>query len=124
MSFVSVMKHIGHDLKVGFEHVLPIAATYGSAVVSTFFPGAGALFNGTVSAVLLAEQKYAALGKEKMGPQKLADVMSLMEPIIANGLHDAGLDNSSAKVIEYINAIVTILNTTHIDPSVPAPVNL
>lgn len=112
MSFKSVMQHIGHDIKIGFEKVLPWIETTGEVAVSTFFPALSPLFNATVSAVVLAEQKYVALGQEKMGPQKLSDVLNLMSPVITQALKDAGKDSSIAAVTSYINAVVTILNTT------------
>ena|SRR6267154_4349056 len=115
MSFISFLKHVGHDFKVGFNYVLPIAETAGEVAVKLYAPELSPLFNGTVSAVVLAEQKYAALGQEKVGAKKLADVLSLMEPIIAQGLADAGLNNKTEDVVNYINSVVTILNT------LPAP---
>jgi hypothetical protein len=56
------------------------------------------------------------LAKTKVGAKKLADVLQLMEPVIAQGLADAGLSNKQQDVINYINSVVTILNT------MPAPV--
>lgn len=104
------LEHIGHDFKVGLDFLLPFAATAGEVAVSAFAPGLGSLFNSTVAAVALAEQKSVALGAVKNGPQKLSDVLTLMEPVIAQGLKDAGKDSSTASVIAYINSVVAILN--------------
>lgn len=121
MSFMSVMKHIGHVLKVGFGIALPIAETFGRSAVSVFLPGMAPIFNATVAAVSLAEQKYVALGQEKAGTKKMQDVLSLMEPVIAQALHDAGLDNTTASVQKYIESVVTILNTTPAPALPPQP---
>ena len=43
-----------------------------------------------------------------------------MEPVIAAGLHDAGKDNSIEGVKNYINSVVTILNTIPAN-AVPKP---
>lgn len=117
MSFVSVMKAIGHDFKKVFEFLLynPYAQIGESVAFNVALPGLGPMFNATKSAVLLAEAKYAALGQQKMGPAKLGDVLQLMEPVIAQGLADAGQSNKAQDVINYINAVVQIMNTT------PAP---
>ena len=64
MSFTSFLKAIGHDFKVGLEHILPIAESAGEAAVQIFLPALSPLFNSTVTAVILAEQKAAALGKQ------------------------------------------------------------
>ena len=115
MGFRSLMMHIGHDLKFGLDHILPIAATSGVVAVQLFAPALGPMFRATVGAVTLAEQKAIALNQQKNGPQKLADVLQLMEPVIAQGLADAGKANDRASVIQYINGVVSILNAA------PAP---
>lgn len=116
MSFVSFLKHIGHDFKRALDFVLPWAATAGEAAVSIFAPGLGPLFNQTVAAVVTAEQSMTALGKQSgTGTQKLSMVLQLMEPLIAQTLKDMGKDGSTAEVTNYINSVVTILNAA------PAP---
>ena len=119
MSFISVLKKIGQEFKKGLEAILPYAATMGETAISVFAPALGPMFNSTVSAVVLAEQKFAALGKQSgTGAQKLADVLQLMEPVIAQGLADAGKPNDTAAVTSYINSVVTVLNAT---PATPTP---
>lgn len=116
MSFISFLKAVGRDFKKGLDYILPWAAGAGEVAVSLFAPALGPMFNATVSAVVLAEQKAAALGKQDgSGPQKLADVLQIMSPVIAQGLKDAGKDSSTAAVAAYINAVVAVLNAA------PAP---
>lgn len=105
--FVSFLKTVGKDF---LKYVIPWAATAGEVAVAAFVPALGPMFNQTVSAVVLAEQKYAALGTAKAGPQKLADVLQIMEPVIAQGLADAGKPNDTASVTAYINSVVTVLD--------------
>ena len=118
MSFKSVMQHIGHDIKVGLDFILPWAETTGAAAVATFAPGLGPLFNQTVAAVATAEQSAVAVqnaGGTMTGQQKLASVVTLMGPLIAQVLKDAGKDSSTAAVQSYINSVVAVLNVA------PAP---
>ena len=119
MGFKSFLAHVGHDLKIGLDFIIPIAEGSGQAAVNIFAPGLGPMFRATVGAVVLAEQKAAALKQEKNGPQKLADVLQLMEPVISQGLADAGKANDRAGVIAYINSVVQILNTAPA-PALPA----
>lgn len=106
----------GKDFVHGLGEVLPYAETAGEAAVSLYAPALGPLFNQTVSAVVTAEQKYAALGRQSgSGASKLADVVTIMGPLIAQALNVAGKSNETAAVQGYINSVVTILN------AVPAP---
>lgn len=120
MSAKTFLEHVGQDLKKGLDFILPWAATAGELAVSAFAPGLGPMFNSTVAAVAMAEQKAVALGATKAGPQKLADVLQLMEPVISQGLKDAGKDSSRAGVISYINAVVTVLNAAPAPAAPPA----
>lgn len=114
--FVSFLEKVGHDFKVGLDKVLPIAATAGEVAVSMFAPGASTLFNQTMAAVVTAEQSAAAVGNQSgTGTQKLASVVSLMGPLIAQALADVGKPNDDASVQKYISAVVTVLN------AIPAP---
>lgn len=111
MSFTSFLDKVGHDFKVVFDKVIPIAAGAGEIAVSLLAPSLGPLFNTTVNAVITAEQNASAIGKQAgSGPIKLAAVVQLMGPLIATALKDAGKDSSTAAVEGYINSIVTILN--------------
>jgi hypothetical protein len=115
MSAKSFLDHVGHDLKTGLDFILPWAAGAGSLAVAAFAPGLGPLFNSTVAAVTLAEQKSAVLGAVKNGPAKMADVLQIMEPVIAQGLKDSGQDATTAGVMKYVNGVVMFLKAA------PAP---
>jgi len=114
--FVSFLETVGRDFQKGLKFILPYAEGAGEAAVAIFAPSLGPMFNSTVNAVVLAEQKYAALGKQSgTGASKLSDVLQLLGPVIAKGLEDAGKAFDAAAVTGYINSVVTILN------SAPAP---
>ncbi len=114
--FVSFLDHVGHDIKVGLDKVLPIAATAGEAAIGIFFPGMGPLFNQTVAAVATAEQNAIAIGQGSgSGVQKSASVIQLMGGLIKQGLADLGRPNDDAAVQKYIDEVVAILKT------IPAP---
>lgn len=116
MSFKSWLQHVGEDFKKGLDFILPWAAGAGQVAVSIFAPGLGPVFNQTVNAIAMAEQNFAAIGKQNgSGASKLAAVVQIAGGLIKQGLADAGRANDEAAVQNYINAIVTILNAA------PAP---
>lgn len=122
MSFLSFLKAVGHDFKKGLDFLLPWAAGAGEVAVGLFAPALGPMFNATVSAVVLAEQKMAALGtQDGTGPQKLKDVLQIMGPVISQGLADAGKASDDAAVQGYINAVVQILNAAPAPKPAPTP---
>jgi hypothetical protein len=117
MTFTSVLESIGKDFAKG----LGWAATYAVPVeklVATLFPAAApaaiAVADATSlvqSAVLLVEQKYAAAGAQSgTGTQKLADVMTLAEPVVTQLLTQAGIAASTAYIQSLVSAVVAILN--------------
>jgi|SRR5579862_6378695 len=111
--FVSFLEAVGKDFKKGLDAILPYAKTTGEAAVAIFAPSLSSLFNQTVNAVVTAEQSAAAIGAQSgSGQQKLASVVQLMGPLIAQALADAGKAHDDAAVQNYINAVVTVLNTT------------
>jgi hypothetical protein len=121
MSFTSFLKAIGHDFKKGLDFLLynPYMQAAEGVAFTVALPGLGPVFNATKAAVILAEQKAAALNKQSgTGVQKLADVLQLMEPVIAQALKDAGKDGSTAGVTAYIESVVQVLNLA----PAPAPV--
>ena len=76
----------------------------------------GPMFNATVSAVVTAEQAAAAVGKQTgSGASKLASVVTLMGPLISQGLKDAGKASDDTAVQGYVNSVVAVLNAA------PAP---
>jgi hypothetical protein len=118
--FWSFLEAVGRDFKKGLTFILPFAQGAGEVAISLFAPALGPLFNQTVNAVITAEQAAAAVGKQTgSGAQKLAAVVQLMGPLIAQGLVDAGKASDIAAVQSYINAVVQVLNAA---PSpIPAP---
>jgi hypothetical protein len=116
MSFKSWLQNVGEDFKKGLDFLLPWAETAGETAVSIFAPALGPLFNQTVSAIAMAEQNFAAIGKQSgTGASKLASVIAIAGGLIKKGLEDAGKASDEAAVQNYINSIVTILNAA------PAP---
>lgn len=114
--FIGFLEAVGKNFKKGLDAVLPVAATMGETAVSIFAPALGPMFNQTVTAIVTAEQSAASIGKQQgSGPQKASSVISLMGPLIKQGLADVGHTNDDAAVQKYVDAVVTILNTT------PAP---
>jgi hypothetical protein len=114
--FVSWLETAGKDFETGLVKILPWASGAGEVAVAAFAPALGPMFNSTVAAVALAEQKYTALGKQTgSGASKLADVVGLMEPVISKGLADAGKASDTAAVTGYVNSVVAVLNAA------PAP---
>ena len=116
-TFVSLMDKIGHDIKVVWEDVvkyLPAA----SALASLLFPAQVATITGVVNsidliqkAVATVEQKFAAAGNPTgTGPQKLAQVLSLVSPSVTQLLTSEGLHYNSAQITNIVNAVVAILN--------------
>jgi hypothetical protein len=117
MTFIGVLESIGK----GFAKGLAWAVTYAIPVeklVATLFPAAAPVATGLAdattlvqSAVLLVEQKYAAAGVQNgTGAQKLADVMLLAEPVVAQLLTQAGIEASTAYIQSLVSAVVAILN--------------
>ena len=114
--FVSFLETVGRDFQKGLLAILPYAAGPAEIAVAAFAPALGPMFNTTVSAVVLAEQKYAALKQQNAtGPSKLADVVQLIGPVVSQGLADAGKASDEAAVARYISSVVAVLNAA------PAP---
>lgn len=107
--FISFLEAVGRDFKKG----LPWIEIGGEIAITAFAPGLAPIFHSTVSAVVLAEQKFSALGNQSgSGAQKLADVIQLIGPLIKVAMADAGRTNDDTAITAYINAVVTILNLT------------
>jgi hypothetical protein len=113
---LTFLEAVGKDFVKGLDVLLPYAATTGETAVALFAPALGPLFNQTVNAVITAEQSAAVISKQSgTGPSKLAAVVSIAGPLIAQGLAVAGKSSDTAAVQGYINSVVTVLNTA------PAP---
>lgn len=80
-------------------------------IVDMAFPGIGVLFNATVAAVGNAEAAgQAASTTGGNGAQKLASVLSAIEPLAVAYLAQQGITASSAQIQAWVNAIVAALN--------------
>jgi hypothetical protein len=111
MSFLSVLKAVGHYAKKALDVTLPVAASAGKIAVMIYAPGLSPMFNKTVDAVVQAEADSIAAGKVKDGKAKSAAVISAIGPVIEQGLVDAGLDGNAAQVQQYIDTVVFLLKT-------------
>lgn len=120
--FESILEKVGKEFWKGLKFLVPIAETAGKLAIQDFAPELGPVFNTTVAAVALAEQKAAALGQQSgTGPQKLADVVQIVGPVIAQGLADAGKPNDEAAVEKFISEVVGVLNVVPADTATAAP---
>lgn len=117
MTFMSVLEATGK----GFEKGLHWAVTYAVPVeklVALLFPAAAPAIAGIAdatslvqTAVLMVEQKYSAAGTQSgTGPQKLADVMLIAEPVVTQLLTQSGIPVNGAYVQSLVSAVVAILN--------------
>jgi hypothetical protein len=115
--FISIMDKIGADIKVAWSDVvkyLPAAASLAALI----FPAQAAAITGVVSsvdliqqAVATVEQKFAAAGNPTgTGPEKLAQVISLVSPTVTQLLTAEGLNYNAAQVTNIVNAVVAVLN--------------
>lgn len=112
----SVLDHIGHDIKVSVEDILPIAQAAGQTLIPSLFPFIGPAFNATVGVAGLLEQKYSTLGTlPGTGPAKLAEATNILGPALAIMLGVAGKSADNPTVQAYINSVVAFLK------AIPAP---
>lgn len=119
MSFVSVMTKIGHDIKVAWSDVVKYMPT-ASALAAIIFPGEAGTVAGVVSsvgliqqAVATVEQKFAAAGEATgTGPQKLAQVLSMVTPSITQLLSAEKINADQEQITNIVNAVVAILNVS------------
>jgi len=117
ISFVGVLEAIGKGFAKGLEWAVSYAVPV-EKLVGTLFPTAAPVATGLADAtalvqkaVLLVEQKYAAAGVQGgTGVQKLAEVMTLVGPVVMQLLSAAGVAASTTYVQSLINAVVAILN--------------
>ncbi len=115
--FVSFLETVGKDFTKGLNEILPFAQAAGNAV-ALVNPAYGALIQTTVATVIATEQKFAASGKQSQtGSQKLADVVTILEPVVIQTLKGYGVDADTSHVQNYVNAVVGLLNNL---PALPA----
>lgn len=114
--FVSVMERVGHDIKVAFLDVvkyLPAAGVIAAAIFTTNPTAAGVVTSVELirNAVVLVEQKFAATGAlTGTGPQKLAEVITLVGPAVTQLLAQEGMKVDQTQLTSIINAVVADLN--------------
>jgi hypothetical protein len=129
VTFSGVLESIGK----GFEKGLKWAVNYAVPVeklVGLLFPSAAPVATGIAdatslvqNAVLLVEQKYAAAGVQSgTGAQKLAEVMLLAEPVVAQLLTQAGIAASTSYIQTLVSAVVAVLNVQTMPASVTSTV--
>jgi hypothetical protein len=117
MSFKSVMEKVGDDIKIVWGDVmkyLPAAET----LAEVLFPGQTTVIAGAVNsvdliqkAVVTVEQKFAAAGNPTgTGPEKLAQVLSIVTPTVTQLLSAEGIKVDAGFVTSLVNAVVAILN--------------
>lgn len=116
-TFVTVMKAIGNAIKTIFTDVvktLPAA----ESLAMILFPAQAATIKEVQNAVDLiqqtvatVEQKFVAAGAPTgTGPQKLAQVLSIVTPVVTDALSKAGLPTDQTYIANIVNAVVGILN--------------
>lgn len=119
--FISVMDKIGHDLEVAWADVvkyMPEAAS----LAAVLFPAQVATIGGVVNSVSLiqqavatVEQKFAAMGKATgTGTQKLAQVTSMVGPVVTQLLAAEGLSYDQTRINNIISAVVAVLNVQEV----------
>ncbi len=115
MSFMSVLKWIGHEVEVVLSDVVKYALPI-ERLVGLIFPPAEPVVQGVIdattliqNAVLLVEQKWSK-SSNASGAQKLADVLTLTESTVISLLAKAGVKADTAYVTNLVNAVVAILN--------------
>jgi hypothetical protein len=120
--FVTLMEKIGHDIKVAWIDVvkyLPAA----SALASLIFPAQSATISGVVhsvdliqQAVAAVEQKFVAAGAPSgAGPQKLAQVLTMVNPVVTRLLANEGVNYNQTQITKIINAVCAVMD------ALPAP---
>jgi len=115
--FISIMEKIGADIKLGWDEVIKYLPEV-QILANLLFPKEAATTNSVVNslnliqqAVATVEQKFAAAGAATgTGPQKLAQVISLVSPTVTQLLSSEGLVYNQTQVTGIINAVVAILN--------------
>jgi len=115
--FVTIMEAVRKDVSVIWNEVLkylPAAASLASII----FPAEASPIAGVVNSVDLirqavasVEQKFAAAGNPTgTGPQKLAQVLTMVSPTVTQLLTSEGLKVDPVYLTNIVNAVVAILN--------------
>lgn len=124
MSFVSIMKRVGHDIDWLF-HSKPfvIGEQVAQAAIGVLLPGSSQLVNMIINLALTTESNFANAGQAQgTGVQKLAAVMGVAGNLIQQAMKDLGIQNVTAqKAEELVSAVVTLLNNTAANPAPSTP---
>ena len=123
MSFLSVLKSVGRDFSKGLQYAVMYAVP-AEKLAAVLFPSAAPAVTAVADAtsliqkaVMLVEQKYAAAGtQDGTGPQKLAEVVLLTEPVVTGLLKQAGVAIDTPYLQNLISAVVSILNIQAMSP--------
>jgi hypothetical protein len=128
MSFTSFLTAIGQDFKNGLAKIDPWikkGVTIAEAVegpVSAFNPAIGGIFATVVATVSSIEQKFTAMGQQTgTGVQKLAEAMTILQPVVGQAFKAAGMASDTATVQNYISKTVDLLNAIPVSTITPAP---
>jgi hypothetical protein len=126
--FVTFLEDVGKDLKNGLAKIAPFAtevlglAAAATPEITALDPALGAVFATTVATVSSIEQKFTALGNATgSGPDKLAQAMTILEPVITQAFQAAGKASDVTTVQNYISAVVNFLNAIPANGTAPAP---
>lgn len=119
--FETFLSKVGSEAKkvVSFliHKALPVAtevAQEAEPLVALAEPAVSPEFNLVVDAAAATEASYAVVDQQNgTGAQKMAALLSAVKTQLLPKLTEAGLDSAAAdaKVEEYVQAVVTILNT-------------
>lgn len=122
--FVSFLEDIGRDFKNGLKKIAPLATAIAQAAVpeiEALDPALGAVFSTVVATVSTVEQKFAAMGQQNgTGTQKLAQAITILEPVVSQSFAAAGKASDTTTVTNYINAVVAFLNAIPASGTAPA----
>jgi hypothetical protein len=103
--FVTFLQKVGRDLETDFNKILPYTP------LLDLIPGAAPIVTAVTGTIITVEQKFTAMGKQSgTGSQKLAQVIAIIGPAVAQMLGTAGKPADEATVTKYINDIVAVLN--------------
>ena len=121
MSVGSFLSKLGKDFEKGLSVLEPIAQV-AAPVIAIAAPGIAPVYSLVQNVVVATEQKFAAMGKQTgTGPQKMQEVLQILEAPLQYLLPSFGVPNPTTANIEaYIQSVVDGLNALPGTP-VPAP---
>ena len=115
--FVTFLEDIGADFKNGLAKLLPVVskvvavAQVAEPEVASLDPAVGAIFQTVVGTVATIEQKFAAMGQQTgTGTQKLAQAVTILQPVVRQAFAAAGKPSDATTVGNYVSAVVNFLN--------------